>query len=428
MLAIALATVAVLGCNAGETTGPEGPTAGAAEAPTRAGDIELLLERIEQIHPDPYHAVSRDDFRGAADNLAERAHSLGADEFLVEVMRLTALLGERDGHSGVFPLDAAHESELHLYPLRLYAFDDGLYVVGVVGDLDLVGARIASIAGVPVAQVAEAVAPLVPRDNDMSLAARLPQYLLVAEILHGLRLTDRADEATFVFELADGKQRELTLKPIAAEGYAESFGDLFHPMLPQGLPRRPEPAYLARRLEGQWLTTLDGGRVVYAAYNVTLGDTSALAGQIRRRLRDPRAERVVLDLRHNPGGDNGTYPPLLDALSSRTVDRPGGLVALIGRTTFSAAANFTTELERSTGVVFVGEATGGSPNLYGDPVPVALPASGWTVHVASVYWQVSEPNDARVALEPDFVVTLSAQDFFGGRDPVLTTALRPTLR
>jgi hypothetical protein len=426
LLAVLALALALSGCDAGDPSRPEGGTT--AAGPTRAGDLELLLEQIEAVHPDPYHAVSRADLHAAAAELAGRAGSLEEDEFLVELMRLTALLGERDGHSGIFPLDLEHRSELHLYPLRLYAFEGGLYVVDAVVESDLVGARLVSIDGVAIEEVAEAVTPLVPRDNELSLLARLPQYIVVAEILHGLGLTGDAASARLGFALPGGERRDVTLEPVQAEAYADAFGDLFDPLVPQGLPLRPAPAYLARRLEDRWLAALEGGRVVYAAYNGTLGDTSSFAREILRRVRDPQVERVVIDLRHNPGGNNSTYGPLLDALSDRTVDQPGRLVALVGRTTFSAAANFATELERSTGVVFVGESTGGSPNLYGDPVPVELPASGWTVRVASVYWRMSEQGDARVALEPAIAVALSSQDFFRGRDPVLTAALHPTLR
>ena len=49
---------------------------------------------------------------------------------------------------------------------------------------------------------------------------------------------------------------------------------------------------------------------------------------------------------------------------------------LIGRLTFSAAANFATELEQNTGATFAGEAMGGSPNLYGDARPTDLPYGG----------------------------------------------------
>ena len=133
----------------------------------------------------------------------------------------------------------------------------------------------------------------------------------------------------------------------------------------------------------------------------------------------------MLDLRHNPGGDVFTYAPLLDALQGPEIDRPGRLYVLVGRATFSAAQILCSELERTTNAVFVGEPTGGSPNLYGDPAPTRLPVTGWNVHAATVHWERSEPGDRRLTLEPDLRVPLTAADFFAGRDPVLERVLLP---
>ncbi len=100
------------------------------------------------------------------------------------------------------------------------------------------------------------------------------------------------------------------------------------------------------------------------------------------------------------------------------------LLVLVGRTTFSAAQNLTADLERFARPRFIGEPTGGSPNLYGDPSTRPLPASGWNTHVATIYWEKSRPGDRRVTLEPDVRVPYTAADFFAGRDPVLSRALR----
>jgi hypothetical protein len=376
-------------------------------APTTTGkaaaDVSYLVQRIEEIHPDPWHAISEADFKAAAMGLEGEIRGLNRDEQLVELMRLTALLGERDGHSGIFPLDAAHERALHLYPLRLYEFSDGVFVVDAIDQPELVGARVVSIAGRPLEEVLDAVRPLVPADNEMSRRARLAQYIVVEEVLRGLGFSGSD------FEL-DGET--VTLDPVEADVYAAAFEDLFHPMVPQGLPHRAEPPYLARRLEDRWIARLP--QAVYAAYNLTLEDTTSFAAQVARTAPRP----VILDLRHNPGGNNGTYPPLLEVLRDREI------TALIGRTTFSAAGNLITELELSADVLFVGEPSGAAPNLYGDPVPVELPTLGWTVHVAGVYWEKSTPDDFRVAIEPEVRVDLSSTDFFAGRDPVLRAALR----
>ena len=129
-------------------------------------------------------------------------------------------------------------------------------------------------------------------------------------------------------------------------------------------------------------------------------------------------------MRLNPGGDNHTYVDLLRALRSKRVNKKGRLVVLIGRSTFSAAQNFITELERKTRAVFVGETSGGSPNLYGDVQPVDLPSAGLRVDIAAIYWQKSFAGDPRVAIEPKVPVALSSKAFFAGKDPVLAAALR----
>jgi hypothetical protein len=89
-----------------------------------------------------------------------------------------------------------------------------------------------------------------------------------------------------------------------------------------------------------------------------------------------------------------------------------GSSVLISRSTFSAAENFITELERKTRAVFIGETSGGSPNLYGDAAGVELPTAGLNVEVAGRYWQKSFAADTRVAIEPKVTVPLGSRAFF----------------
>jgi C-terminal processing protease CtpA/Prc len=132
-----------------------------------------------------------------------------------------------------------------------------------------------------------------------------------------------------------------------------------------------------------------------------------------------------VDVRLNGGGDNRTYWPLTTLLSSRAVNRPGRLYLLAGRATFSAAANFAAEVERSTRAIVVGEPTGGGVETYGDTVAFGLPWLGLTAHVASRYHERKRnARDHRLAVEPDVEVDLTSAAYFAGRDPVLERALR----
>ena len=154
--------------------------------------------------------------------MKERLPSLGRDETLVELMRLVALLGARDGHSGVFPLDETHRSRPRLYPVRLSRSPTASAWSAAVRISS--ASRLVSVAGTPVDRLAAEVAPLVPADNDASRRARTWQWAVVAEVLHGLGLTPTAGAATFRLPRRDdGDAVERTLAPVPAATWAAAF-------------------------------------------------------------------------------------------------------------------------------------------------------------------------------------------------------------
>ena len=394
---VVLLALALAGC-----AGEDEP----ARPPPLQRELLELPRSLEEIHPDLYHDVSRTEFRAAARRLADAAPGLTKDELVVGVMRLAALPGPRDGHTGVFPFDF-HARPLHVYPLRVYDFADGLHVVGSLVAVDLTGRRLTAIEGRPVGEVAELVRPLVPHDNESSLRVRLPSYLMTAEVLGGLGIT-RRDAATFTF--ADGSTVEL--EPVPAGEYAESLGSALGPAPPG------DPVWLRELDDEQWLTMLEGGRVVYLGYRATTAPTEELATRLSKLAHKPGIRRVVVDVRLNQGGDNTTYRPLLDVLAQPAISRK--LVLLTGRQTFSAAGNFVAEVARDTKAPIVGELAGGAPSQWGDPTSLELKRVGLTVRVATVFHDFGPAE----AVRPDIVVEPTAADFFLGRDPVLEAALR----
>lgn len=83
-----------------------------------------------------------------------------------------------------------------------------------------------------------------------------------------------------------------------------------------------------------------------------------------------------------------------------------------------------TELDQlSKAAVFVGDPTGGSPNLYANARPVNLSSSGIKVNVSSHYFDCASPNDPRPWIAPDISAELSSADYFAGRDSVLQAAI-----
>ena len=402
-----------------------GAQARSSAASDVAADVRELGTSIETIHPEPFRNVSKRRFHAEVDDLARRAPSLSRDELLVGVLRLIALLGPRNGHTGLFPLDPDHQRELHLYPIRLYDFADGIFVVDEGRGLGIRGARLVAVADTPVDRVLELVEPLVPRDNPSTLRASAPHYLLVAEVLDGIGVTDGAGRAEFTFEQPGGEVVTRTMTPVPAHEYVAAFHDKLYGHYPSILPAAARPLYLAASGRTLWARTLAEGRAVYVGYNSVVAPAPAVVQRIQWLVDGAEVRRVIVDVRLNGGGDNTTYGPLTSLLGSATVDRRGRLYVLIGRATFSAAANFAAELDRDTRAIFVGEPTGGGVETYGDSTSLLLPTTGWNVRVAARYHERKRgPRDHRLAVGADLPVPVASARYFAGRDPVLERALR----
>lgn len=403
--------------------------AGSGAVPGGAADVRQLAQEMEDVHPNLFANVSEARFHAVVYDLAARANGLSEDELLVGLMRLAALPGNGNGHGGIFPGDPQDRRTMHLYPIRLYDFDDGTFVVDDDAGGKLIGTRLVAINGRPYGEVAALVRPLVPHDNASNLRGLLPHFLLSAEVLHGLGVADAVGPLDFTFARTDGSRLEVRLAPVTASRYIALFSNPHYGHYPSLLPHASAPMYIAHDRELLWMRTLAGGRAVFVGYNAVTVPTDGPAARLEKLAESPKVDRVIVDLRLNGGGDNTTFRSLLVALRSPQINRRGHLYVLIGRATFSAAGNFAAELDRSTKAIFVGEPTGGGVKMYGDVIGVALPNSGLEAYVPARYWDFGRgPNDNRLAVQPELPVKVRFADFLGKRDPVLAAALAARVR
>lgn len=365
--------------------------------------------------------MPRAEWVAAADAVKAAIPTLTDDQALVELVRLAAMpgWGGREGHTGIFPF--IPDSGTHEYPLKFWEFGDDLVITDARDpNKEVIGTRVVAIEGHPIADVLALVEPLVPRDNPSNLKAYAPIYLRTSELLAGLGVLEEAGPATFTVADRAGTERDVIIEPVEPEDDIAWHGG--EPLtLPVG-----EPLWLQDRDAPLWWEFLPDSGTLYVQYNAVEGGINEVVEEILARAKQDDVERVVVDLRKNGGGDNGTYRTFLHGLEDPAIDRPGRLVLLIGRLTFSAAANFATELDHSTGAWFAGEDMGGSPNLYGDTRRTELPTSGQVAYIAKVYWEKSTPDDPRITIEPELPVPYTFEDYLARRDPVLDAVIEET--
>jgi hypothetical protein len=398
-------------------------------------DLAYLDQRMETLHPNLYFYRSQSEFESAIKELDMNIPYLTNDQMVMEFMRIAAL--PKDGHTFLFPFQDS--AGFQLYPLRLYLFSDGLFVVDAQAPYqEAVGAKVLRIGNVDIEDAQQKLQPYISYDNEMSARLIMPIRLIMPEALEALGIIEDIEMPMYLLEDGSRVQFNLNPAPISIDAYrqwnfpeekaANQIPDVFDELtFLSGLQQQPEPLSLsARYAENFWYTYLEASQTLYIQINFVLRQSpsghsvTGMSRDISELLEENEARRVVVDLRHNPGGNNNAYPPMLRMLSeTESINQRDKLFVLIGRQTFSAAANLVTEMEQLTEAIFVGEPTGGSPNLYADPATVRLPNSGLEVLVSTRYWQKSTPDDDRLTIEPDIAIDLSSAEFFAGQDPVL---------
>lgn len=384
-------------------------------------DIDTIVDRSITIHPNLFHSISSMEYRSLAEDLKRDLPNLTKNEIFLGIKKLMAAPALReDGHTLV-PMFQA--TGFRLFPLRLYEFEDGVFVIDASAPhRDSIGKRVVQIGGVEINELNRLIDPTITRDNEMTTVQKRTLHYLVPEFLQALGVLVDANIGDFLLEDENGNFSTLLLAPIDKEDYRAILQNTV------GLPEQPAPLYLSNLTERFWLQVLEDGSTLYIKYNLVLANTQSqltiadFSDLIRLTVSNPSINKVVVDIRHNGGGDNSTFGPLINVLLSNEINQPNKLFVLTDRLTYSAAANFAGELDIKSNAVFVGEMTGGSPNNYGDTTLITLPNSGYGIAIPTRYWRFA-PANSQPGVSPDIAITASSGDYFNRRDPVLEAVL-----
>ena len=341
-------------------------------------DLGLLVPGMDRLHPDLDHGASLDDLTAAVDDLGAEVPDATDDELMVGVARIVAMVSADgcDGHTGAFvwgtgtyPVDSL--------PFRLWLFDEEVVIVDALPPYeDLVDARIDTIEGRPIAEVLAALDPLIPRDNAQTVRLLTPRYLLIPQVLRGLGIAGDGPVALGL-TLSAGVEDVRLIEPVPMADYNAWAG-------PYGLhlPDDPDVLYLSDIDDDLWWQVLPETQTLYVQYNRVERQTAGVLDELGIALGDPTIERVVLDIRHNYGGELSALDAIEGLFEDAAQALPGQLFVITGRNTFSAGSLLVARLDASTDATFVGEPMGGCPTLWGDSMDLELPFSGIDVSVA----------------------------------------------
>ncbi len=386
-------------------------------------DVALLREQLPKMHANLFHTMTRAQFDSGFDALERALPGMTAGQVKLAIMRLVAMVN--DGHTRV-RLESLHN---HVLPLRLHFFPDGLYVVSAAAPYaDVVGGKVVRIGTMAADDAYAAVRPLIPVDADNEGRRRMqaPSLLAMPEVLEAIGATGSAELVEFTVS-KDGREVTAAL-PAQRPG---SWTDPGWPMDPQGWvsarahASKPTPLWLQHPEKPYWHAYLRDSRTLYVQYNQVQDDPAGvpIAVYFPRLFQDAAkrgVERVIIDVRLNGGGNNELNRPIWHALiRNDRLNQKGRLWVVTSPKTFSAAMNFVDDMELNTNAMFVGEPTGETPNMWGDPVSLTLPNSGIVVQASALWWQLEDPRDHRAYRAPDVPAELSFADYAYNVDPVM---------
>jgi hypothetical protein len=374
-------------------------------------DLDFLSTELPRKHKNLYHNISESEFLTQIDELKSKLLSMDLDEILVGLMKIIALVG--DSHTTL-----GYRSQQGL-PLMLYGFKDGIAILNTTSEYrDILYGKITAVEGKPIENVIAALAPIIPHENEAQVKNNIPNLLTDTVILHGMKLIPSQEKASLTVLAKSGRIITLDMKPVSFSSKPEWIVDTSDEC--------DAPLYLKNRQKFYWYEILPDSQTLFFKYNSCQNMTGLPFNDFVKIIFNvadaEEVTSIVIDLRHNGGGNSGIFAPFLEELKKRPKFlQKGSIYVLIGRRTFSSAILNAIDLKKQTQAIFAGEPTGGKPNHYGEVQSFRLPQSGLSVTYSIKYFRVID--DDPDSLMPDLLIEPMASDYLKKSDPVLNSIL-----
>lgn len=386
-------------------------------------DIDTLARELPRLHANAFFKCPRDSFLQAAATLRADATHLSDDEIVVGLMRLAGMIGDLHTGIGVGSLQPG----FHSLPISLYLFSDGLVITAArENQKDLIGCTLLKLGDTPADEALQRVMCVSGQENEATFKDFAPRLLTSIEIVHALGLIPTRARAPITVRGPSGSERTLDLTPMAP-GDRWATPDFDPARLPLSRQKHPHRNWF-EPVGGEGGEGGGGGahKAIYFRYATCADEpdqtVSALTDQLLAVIDAGGIDRLIIDLRANGGGNSGLLDPLIRQLAARpAVHHPGGLIALIGRATYSSAEMNAESLKSRLGATLIGEPTGQKPNAFGEVRTFILPHSHIQVRYSTRFFHTA-PADPP-SLNPDLPVPTSSADYFALRDPPLEAAL-----
>lgn len=379
--------------------------------------LQYLATELPKRHENLFFKVTKENFAREVARLDAAIPAMQDFEVKIALMRLAAMVG--DSHTGV----SWRREDFGSFPVQIYSYSDGWRVTATTDEYKrALGARLVQIGDTDIERAAAALRNLIACENDSCFRYRLPNFLNVGEFLYAQKIIPNAQSGRFVFEDKMGERFAFEMKAVAAQQWQNVRWNYL--TVPPSA--REQTFWLRNQNVNYWYEYAPESKTLYLAYNRCRDIESKPFKEFAKELlafADSRpVERFVIDLRRNGGGSEALLLPFIAELRRRpNINRAGHLFVVVGRGTFSSAAQNAITLKQNTKAIVVGEPTGQKPNHYGEVKTFRLPNSGFEVSYSTTFWKRVSGDPP--AFAPDILIEPSFSDLSAGRDGAMTAIL-----
>lgn len=371
------------------------PPATVAEA--RLQDIEYLATLTE--YDRSFSDQAQSQFGDTLEAAKESAADMTDAEFYLTLAEAVALAD--NGHTNLSY--RPQFAEFNTIDARLYAFNDGVYIVRAAPDrADTIGRRVAAIDGTPVEQLQSSLQAY--RGGNETWRTLYSTLILESpDLLSAAGLATSSESIDLALVSKDG-----AIEIVSFDGRdAENPDDLpwrsaWQTLIPD--PENPaypgwthaldidganRPRYLTQPWQSLHYELEDNGYYIRALPGFKVGDQSikGVYKTILSNIPDASLDHLVVDFRLHDGGDYTKSMAFAKAAPKKVKD-DGAIYIITGPNTFSAAIVTTAMLKYHAGErgMIVGEQMGDREQFWAERgSSFRLPNSGYYVNYATGY-------------------------------------------
>ncbi len=397
-------------------------------------DFEYALERLRTIHPLTLDGFTNDQQSIINDIRVRIKKPMQRYAFFFQMNRLFFTFN--DAHTNVWP------SWTRGIPVPLLWLEGGLFVE-FDSEYHNKGDRIISIGQLAVNQLFSELQGIVCGENDEYIKLMGQGFLISETFLH-------------YFNQIENDSVEVTL-----EGGNQVF-NIRMPLIDLG-PRPKDPNwkwidYTINKADDLAVLTLNACRF-NSAYSTTLRTFFT-------EVHISKVNNIVLDLRHNNGGNSNVINEFIrfldvdsynwygsdiryskyartmkgesgsryqrnpstvrknDRMSNPDLIFDGELFVLTRKNTFSSANMFAVTIKDNGLGTILGESTGNSPSCFGDPMEFQMPNTYFRFRVSYKYFPRPSPEyDPENTLKPDITIFTTGNNITEGKDAQMEALL-----